>query len=156
MTDIERVRGFGKTLKAFQVVADQLNDIADLQATEKEAKRLTGDARSEFHSAMDELIAVKDQLQEAISLTEDAYKERDAIDKSSKENANHILYGAKIKAKDMVQNAHEAVDQIRHTHETEIANLQKKKIKLNIDLESIQNQLQTVRAELTVLREKLG
>ena len=154
MTDIERVKGFGKTLKAFQTVADQLNDIADLQATEKEAKRLTGNARSEFHNAMDKLIEANDKLKEAVSLKEAAYKERDSVDKISKENANHILSEAKRKAEDMVQNAHDAANQIRYVHETEMTNLSKNKDALEVEVDQLEEKLENLKKDYNQLKER--
>ncbi len=87
MNDVDRVKGFGKTLKAFQAVADQINEIADLQATEKEAKRLTEDALQEMHKAEDDLKEQKLRVLEACSLRAEAYQERDKADKLSKEAA---------------------------------------------------------------------
>ena len=154
MNDVERVKGFGKTLKAFQNVADQLNSIADLQAMEKEAKRLTENARSELRIANELLNGVNDKLKEAVSLREAAYVEKDTVDKNSKEQSNHILSEAKRKAEDMIKNAHDAADQIRHTNKIEMTNLQKKKVQLETDLKNIQNQVDEVNKVLIALKSK--
>ena len=154
MNDVERVKGFGKTLKAFQNIADQLNDIADLQAMEKEAKRLTENARSELRIANELLNGVNDKLKEAVSLREAAYVEKDTVDKNSKEQSNHILSEAKRKAEDMIKNSHDAADQIRHTNKIEMTNLQKKKIQLETDLENVQNQVDGINKILVDLERK--
>ena len=154
MNDVERVKGFGKTLKAFQNIADQLNGIADLQATEKEAKRLTENARSELRIANELLNGVNDKLKEAVSLREAAYVEKDTVDKNSKEQSNHILSEAKRKAEDMIKNSHDAADQIRHTNKIEMTNLQKKKVQLETDLENVQNQVDGINKVLVDLERK--
>ncbi len=154
MNDVERVKGFGKTLKSFQNIADQLNGIADLQAMKKEAEKSTKEAREKFYIVNDTLIEVNKKLEEASFLTEQAYKERDKIDKSSRELANNILNEAKRKTEDMVKNAHDAADQIRYTNKTEMTNLQKKKVQLETDLENVQNQVDEVNKVLVALRGK--
>ena len=154
MNDIERVKGFGKTLKAFQTVADQLNEIADLQATEKEAKRRTEEALSELFIATDNLNKVNNKLQEANSLKEDAYKQRDSVDKSSKEAASHILSKAKNKAEDMIQNAQNAADQIRHTHQLVMQNLKEQQDILICENEKLENTHKELQTSINDLRVK--
>ncbi len=156
MIDVERVRGFGKTLKAFQSVADQLNEIADLQSLEKEAKRLTQKARSDFHKAMDNLLGANDKLKEANSLTEQAYKETDTVNKSSKASANHILNEASRKAEDMVQNAHEAADKIRHVSEVQISKLKKDQYDLVDENKKLALSLEELHSEMALLKARLG
>ncbi len=156
MTDVERVKGFGKTLKAFQAVADQINEIADLQATEKEAERRTEKATLEFFSAMDKLIEVQDKLKEANSLKEAAYKERDTVDKSSKDNANYILSEAKSKAEDMIKNAHVAADQVRHVNEIAMSELKKQQNDLIYENEELVNTHKELQTSIDNLKKKFA
>ncbi len=156
MNDIERVRGFGKTLKAFQTIADQLNEIADLQTTEKEAKRRTQEARLDFHKAMDDLIGANDKLKEANSLTEKAYKERDAIDTASKVNSKNMLSEVSRKTEDMLRNANNAADKIRSVTQSEITELLKERELINDEVVELRSILASLKSQMAKLRERLS
>ena len=156
MNDIERVRGFGKTLKAFQTIADQLNEIADLQTTEKEAKRRTQEARLDFHKAMDDLLGANDKLKEANSLTEKAYKERDAIDTASKVNSKNMLSEVSRKTEDMLRNANNAADKIRSVTQSEITELLKERELINDEVVELRSILASLKSQMAKLRERLS
>lgn len=156
MNDIERVKDFGKTLKAFRSVADQLNRIADLNASEKEAKSGAEKARSDYNEASGYLLEVQDKLAEGHSLLKEAYTERDAVNKSSRDNANHILSSANKKSEDMIQNAHDAANQIRQVHEVQMSVLQKEQTVLLKEIVTSKDRVENLENKMKALKESLG
>ncbi len=154
MNDVERVKGFGKTLKAFQNIADQVNKIVDLNAAQEEAERGADAAQKELANLTDILNRCKIEVSFQNGELESIRLTAKVIVEDANKTADNNLERARQEALDMVQNAHNAADQIRHTNKTEMTNLQKKKIQLETDLENVQNQVDEVNKVLIDLKSK--
>ncbi len=156
MNDIERVRGFGKTLKAFQTIADQLNRVADLNAAEKEAERGADTAQKELFNLTQILedckkeVLFKNGELETLRLTAKV-----TVD-DAKSEVKHILQDAKDKSVNIVNDANAEAGKIRSITQSEITELMKEREAINDEVVELRSILTSLESKMDKLRERLG
>ena len=156
MNDIERGRGFGKTLKAFQTIADQLNRVADLNAAEKEAERGADTAQKELFNLTQILedckkeVLFKNGELETLRLTAKV-----TVD-DVKSEVKHILQDAKDKSVNIVNDANAEAGKIRSITQSEITELMKEREAINDEVVELRSILTSLESKMDKLRERLG
>lgn len=156
MTDVERVKGFGKTLKAFQAVADQLNRIADLDAAQEEAERGADAAQKELFNLTVTLDACKKDVKGAYTNLEHVKEEVSEVIRKANNEVKFVLADGKQEAEGWIQEAHDAADQIRLVNEVNVSELKRQQDALLDENEKLTVSLEELHSEMALLKKRFS
>ena len=146
----------GKQLKAIIEVGECLEELGSLELARKEAEQTSIKAKEQCAKEVQKL----DDLQEQTIEAQDILQHEQVITRQLYDDTqfkvNALLDQAKVDGDVLKRKAVKEAAQTVLNMESEVDVLLIRRDKYQSEVNLLQKQLQTVRAELTVLREKLG